>query len=166
MQPISRRQFSQMLGGALGMASFVGCDAVWRLGEPRSAQFRLSDSDLADNDPVWRVLNRLAYGPRPGDIDRVREMGAEAFVEEQLAPETVTEAAALEDRLSGLETLNLDSDAARAGIGLGPGQSDLSCGAKAASASGAAGSRRAGRYGDRTSAGMRVAWRLQQSPVE
>ncbi|MFP4439340.1 MAG: DUF1800 domain-containing protein [Chloroflexaceae bacterium] len=32
------------------------------------------------------ALNRMAYGPRPGDIARVREMGFPAYVEEQLNP--------------------------------------------------------------------------------
>ena len=39
-------------------------------------------------DPqVIHVLNRLSYGPRPGDIERVQEMGIDAYVETQLHPE-------------------------------------------------------------------------------
>lgn len=30
------------------------------------------------------LLNRLAFGPRPGDIERVRTLGAEGYVDEQL----------------------------------------------------------------------------------
>ena len=32
-----------------------------------------------------RVLNRAAFGPRPGDVARVAEIGADAWLEEQLA---------------------------------------------------------------------------------
>jgi uncharacterized protein (DUF1800 family) len=32
------------------------------------------------------ALNRMAYGPRPGDVERVQEMGLAAYIEEQLAP--------------------------------------------------------------------------------
>lgn len=32
------------------------------------------------------ALNRMAFGPRPGDLDYVRQIGFEAYVEEQLNP--------------------------------------------------------------------------------
>jgi uncharacterized protein (DUF1800 family) len=34
-----------------------------------------------------RLLNRVAFGPRPGDVDRLIERGAGDFLERQLAPE-------------------------------------------------------------------------------
>ena len=37
------------------------------------------------------VLNRLAYGPTPDELERVTAIGPQAFINEQLAPETVTE---------------------------------------------------------------------------
>ncbi|MBI4477783.1 MAG: DUF1800 family protein, partial [Acidobacteria bacterium] len=35
------------------------------------------------------VLNRLSFGPRPGDIERVAAMGIEAYIERQLHPERI-----------------------------------------------------------------------------
>lgn len=35
------------------------------------------------------VLNRLAYGPTPDELARVARMGAQAYINEQLAPETL-----------------------------------------------------------------------------
>jgi uncharacterized protein (DUF1800 family) len=37
------------------------------------------------------VLNRLAYGQTPDELERVTAIGPQAFINEQLAPETVTE---------------------------------------------------------------------------
>ena len=34
-----------------------------------------------------QILNRAAYGPRPGDLERLRRMGIAAWVDEQLAPD-------------------------------------------------------------------------------
>lgn len=34
-------------------------------------------------------LNRAGFGPRPGDVERVRAMGVAAYLEEQLHPETI-----------------------------------------------------------------------------
>ncbi|MES2036581.1 MAG: DUF1800 family protein, partial [Pseudomonadota bacterium] len=33
------------------------------------------------------VLNRLAYGPRPGDVERVKKLGIDAYIEQQLNPQ-------------------------------------------------------------------------------
>src|SRR5881394_1902218 len=37
------------------------------------------------------VLNRLAYGPTPDELERVRAIGADNYVQEQLAPELISE---------------------------------------------------------------------------
>lgn len=37
------------------------------------------------------VLNRLAYGPSPDDLERVTAIGPQAYIDEQLAPETIVE---------------------------------------------------------------------------
>ncbi len=38
---------------------------------------------------VLQVLNRLAYGPRPGDVDRVRAMGVDRWIALQLSPNRI-----------------------------------------------------------------------------
>lgn len=38
-----------------------------------------------------QVLNRLAYGPTPDELERVKTIGADAYIREQLAPETIQE---------------------------------------------------------------------------
>ena len=48
-----------------------------------------SGLELTEDQKILHVLNRLAYGPRPGDVARVRAMGIEAYIEEQLSPETI-----------------------------------------------------------------------------
>lgn len=35
------------------------------------------------------ILNRLAYGPTPDDLDRIAIIGPQAYIDEQLAPETI-----------------------------------------------------------------------------
>ena len=56
------------------------------------------------------VLNRLAYGPRPGDIDRVRQIGVQAYIDEQLNPPPLP--VALSQRLDKLESQKLSADEA------------------------------------------------------
>ncbi len=49
------------------------------------------------------VLNRLSYGPRPGDVERVKQMGIEQYIESQLNPETIPLPPALKERLGALD---------------------------------------------------------------
>src|SRR5215471_18474856 len=61
-----------------------------------------------DDKTILHVLNRIGFGARPGDVDRVREMGLDKYIDEQLHPERIpdTQMAA---RLAGFETLTLNS---------------------------------------------------------
>src|SRR5215831_13890265 len=42
---------------------------------------------------IVHVLSRLTYGPRPGDLERVRTMGVSAWIDRQLRPETIDDSA-------------------------------------------------------------------------
>lgn len=52
------------------------------------------------------VLNRLAYGPRPGDVERVTQMGAERYIDEQLHPERIALPSALQQQIEGLDAIH------------------------------------------------------------
>lgn len=55
---------------------------------------------------VAHVLSRLTFGARPGDAARVRAMGVDAFIEQQLRPERIPDAR-LDAWLGQFETLRL-----------------------------------------------------------
>jgi uncharacterized protein (DUF1800 family) len=61
-----------------------------------------------DDQLIVHVLNRIGFGPRPGDVERVRQMGLQHYVDQQLHPDRMADAA-LAARLSGLPTLNMSS---------------------------------------------------------
>jgi uncharacterized protein (DUF1800 family) len=63
---------------------------------------------LDDDRAIVHVLNRIGFGPRPGDVERIRQMGLQRYLETQLHPEQIADAA-LVSRLSGFETLGLSS---------------------------------------------------------
>ena len=46
-----------------------------------------------DDKTIVHVLNRAAFGPRPGDVARVRQMGLEAWIESQLQPDRIPDGA-------------------------------------------------------------------------
>ncbi len=52
------------------------------------------------------ILNRLGYGPKPGDLERVKQIGIDNYIEQQLHPERIPLPAELSNRLAALETVN------------------------------------------------------------
>jgi uncharacterized protein (DUF1800 family) len=67
-----------------------------------------------DDATIVHILGRTGFGATPGDIDRVRQLGLDGYIDEQLHPERLADAA-VRQRLAGLETLALDSNDIAAG---------------------------------------------------
>lgn len=53
------------------------------------------------------ALNRLAFGPRPGDVQQVMAMGVDRWIDLQLHPEKISDAA-MESRLAAFRTLRMN----------------------------------------------------------
>jgi uncharacterized protein (DUF1800 family) len=58
----------------------------------KSAAPRLDHRELAADQQVIQALNRLTFGPRPGDVQKVRSMGLDKWIDLQLHPETIDDA--------------------------------------------------------------------------
>jgi uncharacterized protein (DUF1800 family) len=63
-----------------------------------------------ENDPkrALHALNRLTFGPRPGDVQQVMAMGVDRWIDLQLHPENIDDSA-LDARLQPLVTLRMSS---------------------------------------------------------
>jgi len=57
------------------------------------SRLRLPASPLGPDQVILHALNRLGYGPRPGDVERVRRMGLAAYIERQLDPSRIPDPA-------------------------------------------------------------------------
>src|SRR5437667_3239989 len=59
--------------------------------------YRLQAVPLSSDDLlVATVLNRLAYGPTPDELERVHVLGAGNYIQEQLAPEAIIESLSID----------------------------------------------------------------------
>ena len=63
-----------------------------------------------DAPTIVHVLNRLGYGPRPGDVEHVRQIGVAKYIDQQLHPERIKDEA-LDALLEPLETLRMTTTA-------------------------------------------------------
>lgn len=55
-----------------------------------------------------QALNRLTFGPRPGDVDRVLAIGVDKWIDQQLHPDSIDDAA-LDARLVPFRTLRMST---------------------------------------------------------
>ena len=91
------KRIAQLFGAALMVTVFCcSGDAAGRF-----------DQKLLLDKQIVHVLNRLTFGPRPGDIQQVRLLGVDKWIDQQLHPERITENPALSARLKPLESMTL-----------------------------------------------------------
>lgn len=65
-----------------------------------------SEAGMSPETRAVQVLSRLTFGARPGDVDRIIKTGIDAFISEQLDPDSIDDSA-LQSHLNKLPTLNL-----------------------------------------------------------
>jgi uncharacterized protein (DUF1800 family) len=64
--------------------------------ELTATESRIPDPGFPPDDAaLTHVLNRLTFGPRPGDVDKARSIGLAAWIDQQLHPERIADSAAM-----------------------------------------------------------------------
>ena len=96
-----------MAGPALSLAVLISV-------QPAMPAAAAAPAPSGENARIVHVLNRLAYGPRPGDVEAVRALGVEAWIERQLHPERIDDRK-VEERIAALETASLSASELLAG---------------------------------------------------
>src|SRR6185369_6655511 len=71
-----------------------------------TAQKRSKTRGLSDEQRIAHVLNRLGFGARPGDVERVKAMGLETYINQQLNPDKISDTVA-ENKVKDLAVLNM-----------------------------------------------------------
>jgi uncharacterized protein (DUF1800 family) len=76
--------------------------------KPDAALKGLPITELSPDEAILHALNRLAYGPRPRDVERVRQMGLAKWIEQQLNPNSIDDKA-VEARLQDYQTVRMST---------------------------------------------------------
>jgi uncharacterized protein (DUF1800 family) len=63
------------------------------LSETALSETAITAREQTADQQIHQLLNRLAFGARPGDVEAVRAMGVDAWVERQLYPERIADTA-------------------------------------------------------------------------
>jgi len=94
---------------SLVLAAAVLCAAVpaWTTKKKAEVDAKRFQEKLTKDEQVLHALDRLTFGPRPGDVEIVKKMGVKKWIDLQLHPEKIAESPALEAKLAPLETLRM-----------------------------------------------------------
>lgn len=106
----SRKSFSEIVRSAVALLS------VWTLLVSMLAfiptagaqQQQRKAQRLTEEQRILHVLNRLGFGARPGDVEKVKAMGLDRYIDQQLHPEKIDDAVA-EAKVKNLDALQLST---------------------------------------------------------
>jgi uncharacterized protein (DUF1800 family) len=103
MQRIGPRTLRILVLALLALLAGVGQAPALPADEP---EVRLPATTLDEEQRIVHALNRLGYGPRPGEVEAIRVIGLETWIARQLRPERIDDTAT-EERLRSMQTLHM-----------------------------------------------------------
>ncbi|HVZ15517.1 MAG TPA: DUF1800 domain-containing protein [Terriglobales bacterium] len=90
------------------VSTVLTVSAVWAGNRKTGKNGAPASNELSARQRAIHALNRLTFGPRPGDVDRVLAIGVDKWIDLQLHPEKIDDSV-LAARLAPLRTLNMDT---------------------------------------------------------
>jgi uncharacterized protein (DUF1800 family) len=91
-----------ILISALGLAGVCVASVAGK--QKKNSEARQAD----ESKRALHALNRLTFGPRPGEVQRVAAMGVDEWINQQLHPEKIDDSG-MEARLAPFRTLRMDT---------------------------------------------------------
>ena len=87
----------------------VFCMGLFAYAKTQDARSRFL-KELPKDQRISQALNRLTFGPKPGDVEKVRAMGLKKWIDLQLHPERIPQNPALAAKLKIMDTLTMSSE--------------------------------------------------------
>ncbi len=98
---------SILLALLLALSSPIGLAQGAKSQKRKGPQTNAAKS-LTEEQRVVHLLDRVSFGSRPGDVERVMKMGWEKYLDEQLHPERISDQTA-EQKWKGIESIHLSN---------------------------------------------------------
>src|SRR5690349_5280665 len=93
------------LATVVALTAFSGLEAADK--KKSAAEAKRFLKQIPDDQKILQALNRLTFGPRPGDVQDVKAMGLKKWIDRQLHPEQIDENPLLAEKLQHLDTLTM-----------------------------------------------------------
>ncbi len=82
---------------------------IFSIGANAQAMSKTNAKPLTDDQKILHVLNRLGFGARDGDVERVKTIGINKYIEQQLNPSALNDAVA-DAKVKNLDVLKMSSE--------------------------------------------------------
>lgn len=104
---LSRRGLISGLGAAAATGGAAWAELERAHARPVSKWAVRTAADMPEPDLESLLLSRAAFGARPGDLDHAREIGARAWIEEQLDHEAIDDSEVEDELIDRLPALSM-----------------------------------------------------------
>jgi uncharacterized protein (DUF1800 family) len=104
----NKRLPAGLIGLSICLVAGISVDAR-KNGDPSSQAAALFRQPISKDHKAEHAVNRLTFGPRPGDIQHVQALGIKKWIDLQLHPQRIPENPILEAKLRPLDTLNMST---------------------------------------------------------
>ncbi len=106
-QRLSRFSLVRRAGSLLTIvALFSGTLGVAASAQSAKSHSAAASDRLTEDQRILHVLNRLGFGARPGDVERIKAMGLDNYINQQLNPDKINDAVA-DAKVRNLVTLSM-----------------------------------------------------------
>ena len=90
-----------LIGGLMGLTPARTDD------RKPAADYARFEKKLSNDQAILHALDRLTFGPRPGDLAAVKRLGLKKWIDLQLHPEQIAENPELDRHIKPLESLSM-----------------------------------------------------------
>lgn len=90
------------------LTAFLAFGSALNVAAQKSKPGAKESTSLTAKQKVIHLLDRTTFGPRPGDVERVMQIGWEKFLDEQLHPERIDDKL-VEQKLQPIESIHMTS---------------------------------------------------------
>ena len=102
--PCSLRSFARRSVATMAVVSLLSTSLL--IGANAQQKAQVQKQRLNEDQLVLHVLNRLGFGARPGDVERVKAMGVENYIKQQLNPAGIQDEVA-DSKVRSLSVLSM-----------------------------------------------------------
>lgn len=104
-----RNRFSLLQKTTAFLMTLAMFSPILSIGANAQSMNKGNAKSLTEDQKILHVLNRLGFGARPGDVERVKAIGLKNYIEQQLNPNSLDDSKT-EAKLRNFDVLKLSND--------------------------------------------------------
>lgn len=105
---MSKSTFMPAIARSRALALAIAASLTLSIVFPSFAEMSVSPKKLTEEQKIVHLLNRAGFGPRQGDVEKVKRMGIDKYIDLQLHPDRINDSA-IDARLVAFPSLKMSN---------------------------------------------------------